>query len=172
MQGYLHMWKSAFQFYGRERRSVFWSAMLMHWGICLIAILIFCSIKTLSWIAYAYFIISLEPTIAITVRRLHDISLSGKRAFLLLIPVVGWLMIFAYTISDSTPADNLYGESLKYLHLKNPISPLTPNDVVQSKRKTSNNDDNNNDNDNVELIYDDNVNDNDNADVETINQVD
>jgi uncharacterized membrane protein YhaH (DUF805 family) len=129
------MWKTAFQFYGRERRSVFWSAILMHLGICLIAILVFCSIKTISWIAYLYFIVSIEPTIAITVRRLHDISLSGKRAFLLLIPVVGWLMVFAYTICDSTPADNLYGESLKYLYLKDPISPLSPEDIVESKRK-------------------------------------
>jgi hypothetical protein len=107
----------------------------MHLGICLIAILVFCSIKTISWIAYLYFIVSIEPTIAITVRRLHDISLSGKRAFLLLIPVVGWLMVFAYTICDSTPADNLYGESLKYLYLKDPISPLSPEDIVESKRK-------------------------------------
>lgn len=134
------MWRTAKQFYGRERRSSFWSAILTHWGICLIVILIFCSIKTISWIAYLYLIVSLEPTIALLVRRLHDISLSGKRAFLLLIPVVGWLMILAYTICDSTPADNLYGESLKYLYLKDPISPLNPNDIVKSKRKTTQDD--------------------------------
>lgn len=135
MQSYVYMWKTALQFYGRERRSVFWSAILTHFGISLIGILLFCSIKTISWVAYIYFILSIEPTISITVRRLHDVSLSGKRALLLLLPVIGWVMLLAYLICDSIPEDNAYGESIKYLYLKDPVSPFTPNDVVRKSKE-------------------------------------
>lgn len=129
------MWRTALQFYNRERRSTYWAAILMHCGISLVAFLIFGSIG-MSWIFYLYSILSIEPIIAITVRRLHDVNISGKRCFLLLVPVVGWLMLFAYLIADSTPADNDYGESLKYLHLKDPISPLTHKDIAKNIPKT------------------------------------
>ena len=93
MNNYIHMLQTAFTFYGRERRQVYWSATLTNLGILLVFILIFGSIKTISWIAYLYVILTIIPQIAITVRRLHDVNSSGKKLLLLLIPVVGLILI-------------------------------------------------------------------------------
>lgn len=108
------MLQTAFTFYGRERRQVFWSATLTNLGLTLICILIFGSIKTISWIAYIYVLVTILPQIAITVRRLHDVNSSGKKLFLLLVPIVGLVLIIIELTFDSTPDTNIYGESLKY----------------------------------------------------------
>ena len=114
MNNYIHMLQTAFTFYGRERRQVYWSATLTNLGILLVFILIFGSIKTISWIAYLYVILTIIPQIAITVRRLHDVNSSGKKLLLLLIPVVGLILIIIELTLDSTPDTNLYGECLNF----------------------------------------------------------
>jgi len=132
MQSYKHMLQTAFIFYGRERRSVYWSATLINLGLFLICMLIFGSIKTISWIFYLYLLVTIVPQIAITVRRLHDVSSSGKRMFLLLIPVIGWVLLFTYLICDSTPESNMYGDSLKYPKDRNVI---LSEDAIDEKYK-------------------------------------
>lgn len=130
MQNYIYMWKTAFDFKGRERRSVYWAAILTNLGISLIAYLIFCSIKNISIIGYIYLIAMIEPCIAITVRRLHDVNKSGKTALLLLVPIVGWTIVLSYLICDSTPSMNFYGYSIKY--------PKNGNSVTFSEEDISN----------------------------------
>lgn len=46
-------------------------------------------------------------------RRLHDISKSGWRLLISLIPYVGGIIIFVFTVMDSTPGTNKYGENPK-----------------------------------------------------------
>lgn len=53
------------------------------------------------------------PTLAVTVRRLHDINRSGWWYLLNFIPVIGVLIIFIFLLLDSTPGDNNYGENPK-----------------------------------------------------------
>jgi uncharacterized membrane protein YhaH (DUF805 family) len=125
------MLQTAFVFYGRERRQVFWSATLTNFGITLICILFCGSIKTISWIAYIYVLITIVPQIAITVRRLHDVNSSGKKLFLLLIPIVGLVFITIELTFDSIPESNMYGESLKYPKDNKVI--LSPDAVDKSK---------------------------------------
>ncbi|MCM1311800.1 MAG: DUF805 domain-containing protein [Bacteroides sp.] len=61
------------------------------------------------------------PGIAIIVRRLHDIGLSGYYAFLMLlsiIPFINWLVSIAMIVLmciDSKPETNEYGPSVKYI---------------------------------------------------------
>ena len=132
------MLQTAFTFYGRERRQVYWSATLTNLGILLVFILIFCSIKTISWIAYLYVILTIIPQIAITVRRLHDVNSSGKKLLLLLIPVVGLILIIIELTLDSTPDTNIYGESLKYP--KDSEVVLSPDAIAKPKKVTLNKD--------------------------------
>ncbi len=138
MNNYIHMLQTAFTFYGRERRQVYWSATLTNLGILLVFILIFCSIKTISWIAYLYVILTIIPQIAITVRRLHDVNSSGKKLLLLLIPVVGLILIIIELTLDSTPDTNIYGESLKYP--KDSEVVLSPDAIAKPKKVTLNKD--------------------------------
>lgn len=46
-------------------------------------------------------------------RRLHDISKSGWWLLISLIPFVGGIIIFVFTVMDSTPGTNKYGENPK-----------------------------------------------------------
>lgn len=136
MQNYFHMLQTAFIFYGRERRQVFWSATLTNLGLTLICILLFGSIRTISWIAYLYILITIVPQTAITVRRLHDVNSSGKKLFLLLIPIIGLVLIFLELTFDSIPGTNIYGESLKYPNDDKVI--LSPDSINKAKIDSNN----------------------------------
>lgn len=138
MNNYIHMLQTAFTFYGRERRQVYWSATLTNLGILLVVILIFGSIKTISWIAYLYVILTIIPQIAITVRRLHDVNSSGKKLLLLLVPVIGLILVIIELTLDSTPDTNIYGESLKYPKDSEVI--LSPDAIAKPKKVTLNKD--------------------------------
>jgi len=56
----------------------------------------------------------LIPSLAILARRLHDIGRSGWWILLILIPLIGGLVIFIFTVLDSQRQANEYGESIKY----------------------------------------------------------
>jgi uncharacterized membrane protein YhaH (DUF805 family) len=51
----------------------------------------------------------LVPSIAVTVRRLHDIDISGWVCLLVLIPYVGGLFLLALTLIPGTTGPNQYG---------------------------------------------------------------
>jgi uncharacterized membrane protein YhaH (DUF805 family) len=51
----------------------------------------------------------LLPSIAVLVRRLHDTDRSGWWYWLVLIPLVGWIVLFIFLVSSGTPGVNKYG---------------------------------------------------------------
>ena len=60
----------------------------------------------------------LLPSLAALTRRLHDTGRSGWMIWLMIIPVVNFVMgivIFIWTILDSKPEENKYGPSPKYV---------------------------------------------------------
>lgn len=85
-------------FSGRARRSEFWYFMLFNFLVSLVLSLIpFLSILSSLW-ALAVLI----PTLAVTVRRFHDIGKSGWKYLYFLIPgliYVGYLMYFIFTVA-------------------------------------------------------------------------
>jgi uncharacterized membrane protein YhaH (DUF805 family) len=64
----------------------------------------------------AFQLAMLIPSISISVRRLHDISKSGWWLLLDLIPIVGWIIIFCFSVMDSTQGDNIYGPNPKSIN--------------------------------------------------------
>ena len=56
----------------------------------------------------AFFLGILVPTLALTVRRLHDAGYSGLFALLLLIPYLGSLIILIFALLPSSPAGARY----------------------------------------------------------------
>ena len=91
----------------RSRRSEYWWTVL------------FCAIASslASWIlkdyAWIWSLVVLIPTIAVSVRRLHDIGKSGTWLLLELIPVVGLIILLVWYCKDST-GDNQWGPNPKY----------------------------------------------------------
>ena len=66
------------------------------------------------FLSYLYPLAILIPSLGIFVRRLHDTGRSGWMILLSLIPFVGPIVLFIFTLLDSQPGTNAYGPSLKY----------------------------------------------------------
>lgn len=108
-------------FNGRARRKEYWMFTLFAY-IFLIAIVIVAAILgaiagflgVIGMIAYILFALAIiVPSLAVSVRRLHDIGKSGWFIFVSLIPLVGsiWLLIMLCT--EGTRGDNEYGPDPK-----------------------------------------------------------
>jgi uncharacterized membrane protein YhaH (DUF805 family) len=55
----------------------------------------------------------LIPSIAVTVRRLHDSNRSGWWYFISLVPLIGGIWLFILTVLDGTPGPNRFGADPK-----------------------------------------------------------
>jgi uncharacterized membrane protein YhaH (DUF805 family) len=53
------------------------------------------------------------PSIAVSVRRLHDTSRSGWWLLISLIPLIGGVILLVFVCLDSTPGTNAYGPNPK-----------------------------------------------------------
>ena len=106
-----------FKFQGRARRKEYWMFTLFSSIIYTIFFIIFAKIMSspngyiITVVIYTLAVFF--PTLAVTVRRLHDINRSGWWYLLNFIPVIGVLIIFIFLLLDSTPGDNNYGENPK-----------------------------------------------------------
>lgn len=121
-------------FYGRSRRSEYWLAGLAYIIVGLVVFLVeiffmflgklgdevdyeimkfSCELVTCIFGMYslAFFIAFL----GLAVRRLHDIGKSGWFLLLNLIPLVGWIIVFIFSVTDSQPGTNQYGPNPKGL---------------------------------------------------------
>lgn len=54
------------------------------------------------------------PSLAVTVRRLHDTDRSGWWILIGLIPIIGAIVLLVFTIQDGTPGQNRFGSSPKH----------------------------------------------------------
>ena len=60
-----------------------------------------------------YTLAVLVPSSAVTIRRLHDTDRSGQWVWIGLVPIVGAIMLFAFSVQDSRPGSNRFGASPK-----------------------------------------------------------
>ena len=60
-----------------------------------------------------YSLLVLIPSIAVSVRRLHDTNRSGWWIVISLIPIIGVLVLFVFTCLDSQPGTNRFGANPK-----------------------------------------------------------
>lgn len=93
-------------FQGRARRSEYW-----YWMLFYILILI---IPIIGWFIWP--IIAFIPTLALTVRRLHDTGKSGWLLLLVFVPIANLIIsiiFFIWYCTDSDYGDNQYGANPK-----------------------------------------------------------
>lgn len=60
-------------------------------------------------------LVFLIPTLAVSVRRLHDTGKTGWWLFLSLVPLVGSIVLIIFYCQDSQPGPNMYGGDPKTL---------------------------------------------------------
>jgi uncharacterized membrane protein YhaH (DUF805 family) len=53
------------------------------------------------------------PSLAVTIRRLHDINRSAWWVLIALIPFLGALVLLIFAVLDGTPGDNRFGPDPK-----------------------------------------------------------
>lgn len=120
MEWYIKCWKNYAVFQGRARRKEFWMFALINWVIC-IALSFLCgllvdSLGTLAQVPYGIYALAiLIPSLAVAVRRLHDINKSGWWYFIILIPLIGAIWFLVLLCTEGDKGDNKYGPNPKAL---------------------------------------------------------
>lgn len=119
MNWYLAVLKKYAVFDGRARRQEYWMFILFNLLISFLLGFIDNLIGTYSiennigLLGGIYALAVMVPGLAVLVRRLHDTGRSGWWFFIILIPVIGAITLFIFTLLDSNPDDNEYGANPK-----------------------------------------------------------
>lgn len=96
-------------FRGRASRPEFWWYYLVYVIATLIVAFIDGAIGAGN-ILIAIFVLALFlPTLAVTIRRLHDSDKRGWWVLIQLIPIVGTIVMLVFLVSKGTPGDNRFG---------------------------------------------------------------
>ena len=103
-------------FSGRARRSEYWYFTLFN-GI---VILVLTALNHFLFgddggnkLGAIYLLVTFLPSLAVAVRRLHDVGKPGTYYFMNLIPVIGQIILLVKYVSDSEPGNNAFGPNPK-----------------------------------------------------------
>lgn len=113
MHWYLDVLKKYAVFSGRARRKEYWMFCLFNLIIGFVIGFIGAFIDGNGIIALAYNLAILLPSIAVSVRRLHDTDRSGWWMLIGLIPIVGPLVLIFFMIQEGTASANRFGANPK-----------------------------------------------------------
>ncbi len=121
MEWYLMVWKRYAQFSGRSRRKELWMFALFNTIICtvlyvggMMMAMRGSSLGTIFFALYGIYALAvLVPSLAVEVRRLHDIGKSGWWLLIAFVPIVGAILLLVWFVSDGQPGDNQYGPNPK-----------------------------------------------------------
>ncbi len=118
MNWYLMAFKKYAEFKGRSRRKEYWMFGLIS-AIISILIGMLDSLLGLSnelgsgVMGMLYSLFVFVPSLALLVRRLHDVGKSGWMMFIALIPLIGVIWLIVLLATDSQPGTNQYGPNPK-----------------------------------------------------------
>jgi uncharacterized membrane protein YhaH (DUF805 family) len=116
---YLEVLKKYAVFSGRARRAEYWYFVLFNIIVAIVLSLIdtllgtFDFVQGVGLLSGLYALAVLIPTLAVTVRRLHDVDRSGWWIFINLIPLIGTIVLLVFAVTDGTPGSNRYGPNPK-----------------------------------------------------------
>jgi uncharacterized membrane protein YhaH (DUF805 family) len=114
MYWYFIVLKKFTDFTSRASRSEYWYFILFNIVISILCRLLDSAIgNETEIIGFIYSLAVILPSIAVTTRRLHDTGRSGWWQLIGLIPIIGWIVLFVWVVTDSNPEVNLYGENPK-----------------------------------------------------------
>ena len=123
MKYFIYCLKNYFKFSGRATRSEYWYFVLFSLLFSLAAMLIDFSIETyyieegIGIFSSIYTLAILIPSLAVTVRRLHDTNRSAWWLLISLIPIIGPIVLIVFYCQDSKE-DNKYGVNPKKIILQ------------------------------------------------------
>ena len=123
MKWYLKVLKQYTDFDGRARRKEYWMFTLFN----VIFIFLTQTIDNLIGVTfdiygiplgfgYIYLLYTLAlfiPSLAVVVRRLHDVGKSGWMYLLIFIPLIGFIWLFVLAVTNGNKGENKYGKDPK-----------------------------------------------------------
>jgi len=115
---FLEPLKKYSQFSGRARRKEFWWFGLFTAAVSFVlaffeGMIGLAADTQVSILAGLFSLAVLVPSIAVTVRRLHDTNRSGWWSLLGIVPLIGSIVLLVFLVADSTPGTNSYGPNPK-----------------------------------------------------------
>jgi uncharacterized membrane protein YhaH (DUF805 family) len=120
MNWYVTVLKKYAEFTGRARRKEYWMFTLINILIFIVLGVVesmggMTNSMGLGVLSGLYSLAVLAPSLAVTVRRLHDTDRSGWWLLIGLIPLIGAIVLLVFMILDSEPGENRHGPSPKAL---------------------------------------------------------
>ncbi len=127
IKAYINAWKQCLEWHGRTRRRDYWLYILVDSIIASVLIVLLNLPDWYKWdyesetgfyillfiVIWGYVLLSLLPTIAITVRRLHDVNKPAWYFLIGLVPIIGNLWFFVIMSTKGTYGDNDFGPDPK-----------------------------------------------------------
>ena len=119
MSWYLEALKKYAVFSGRARRKEYWYFVLFNIIVAIVLSLIdlllgtFSSASNIGLLSGIYGLAVIIPTLAVTVRRLHDIDRTGWWILINLIPLIGTIVLLVFEVTPGTPGSNRFGPDPK-----------------------------------------------------------
>jgi uncharacterized membrane protein YhaH (DUF805 family) len=116
---YLQALKKYAVFSGRSRRMEYWYFVLFNILVSIVLGAIDGLLGTRGSYAGAgllsgiYGLAVLIPSLAVTVRRLHDTDRTGWWILIALVPLIGVIVLLVFAALEGTPGDNQYGPNPK-----------------------------------------------------------
>lgn len=127
MKTYLKAWKQYALFRGRSTRAEYWTFALVNFAIGIVLMgptyaALFTALahhqpppettqSMVMGLVYDVFVLAqLIPSFAVQVRRLHDLDRSGWWLLIVLLPIVGWLLLFVWFCLRGTDGPNRFGD--------------------------------------------------------------
>jgi uncharacterized membrane protein YhaH (DUF805 family) len=117
MNWYVEALKQYAVFSGRARRKEYWYFVLFNILISAVLLLIDTVMGTVNkeagigLLGGIYALAVLIPSIAVSVRRLHDTDRSGWWVLIGLIPLIGAIVLIVFMVQAGTPGENRYGKN-------------------------------------------------------------
>ena len=119
MSWYLEALKKYAVFSGRSRRAEYCCFVLFNLIVLIVLELIDALLGTYSFVqglgllSGIYSLAVIIPSLAVTVRRLHDIDRTGWWILINLIPLIGTIVLLVFALMPGTPGSNRYGPDPK-----------------------------------------------------------
>lgn len=115
MESYFAAWRKFFQFGGRSSRKEYWTFVIVNAVVYVLLGMLGRDAGHTSRgdegnvVQALFWLLVVVPTLAVTVRRLHDTNRTGLLALLLIIPCFGPFVLLFFNIQEGDIGENQYG---------------------------------------------------------------
>ena len=113
MEWYLQVLQKYTVFDGRARRKEYWMFALINGLIAIGLVVVEGLVGGPGILAMLYWLAVLLPSIAVSIRRLHDTGRPGLWLLLGLIPFIGWIIVLVLMVLEGDAEQNEYGPNPK-----------------------------------------------------------